>query len=234
MAGERLGRTENIRSSIATCKNICSNCSDHGPSRAGQLTSELKDDDRPALTRRCREQLQRIARFALEHPHGCRARHRRRGRRQGARCSRRRWCASPTRWAIPASPTCSRSSASACVARSRQLPRAHRGACAASTRPRQRRGQPRCCTSSSPTRSPSSRTSRSTSSAAPAPRRRSGCSPAPTRIHVLAQRRAFPVACYLAYALAQLELPAHAARRRRRHAARAGARHRADATCWWP
>jgi DNA-binding MurR/RpiR family transcriptional regulator len=27
------------------------------------------------------------------------------------------------------------------------------------------------------------------------------------RIHVLAQRRAFPVACYLAYALAQLELP---------------------------
>lgn len=29
---------------------------------------------------------------------------------------------------------------------------------------------------------------------------------AATRIHVLAQRRAFPVACYLAYALAQLEL----------------------------
>jgi DNA-binding MurR/RpiR family transcriptional regulator len=29
------------------------------------------------------------------------------------------------------------------------------------------------------------------------------------RIHVLAQRRAFPVACYLAYALNQLELPAH-------------------------
>ena len=28
-------------------------------------------------------------------------------------------------------------------------------------------------------------------------------------IHVLAQRRAFPVACYLAYALNQLELPAH-------------------------
>jgi DNA-binding MurR/RpiR family transcriptional regulator len=28
-----------------------------------------------------------------------------------------------------------------------------------------------------------------------------------TRIHVLAQRRAFPVACYLSYALAQLELP---------------------------
>src|SRR6188508_217788 len=27
------------------------------------------------------------------------------------------------------------------------------------------------------------------------------------RIHVLAQRRAFPVACYLAYAMAQLELP---------------------------
>ena len=27
------------------------------------------------------------------------------------------------------------------------------------------------------------------------------------RIHVLAQRRAFPVACYLSYALAQLELP---------------------------
>ena len=29
------------------------------------------------------------------------------------------------------------------------------------------------------------------------------------QIHVLAQRRAFPVACYLAYALNQLELPAH-------------------------
>ena len=29
------------------------------------------------------------------------------------------------------------------------------------------------------------------------------------QIHVLAQRRAFPVACYLAYALGQLELPAH-------------------------
>lgn len=29
------------------------------------------------------------------------------------------------------------------------------------------------------------------------------------RIHVLAQRRAFPVACYLAYGLGQLELPAH-------------------------
>jgi len=28
-----------------------------------------------------------------------------------------------------------------------------------------------------------------------------------SRIHVLAQRRAFPVACYLSYALAQLELP---------------------------
>jgi DNA-binding MurR/RpiR family transcriptional regulator len=28
-----------------------------------------------------------------------------------------------------------------------------------------------------------------------------------TRIHILAQRRAFPVACYLSYALAQLELP---------------------------
>lgn len=28
-----------------------------------------------------------------------------------------------------------------------------------------------------------------------------------TRIHVLAQRRAFPVACYLSYALSQLELP---------------------------
>jgi DNA-binding MurR/RpiR family transcriptional regulator len=29
------------------------------------------------------------------------------------------------------------------------------------------------------------------------------------RVHVLAQRRAFPVACYLAYALSQLELRAH-------------------------
>src|SRR6187397_1604791 len=29
------------------------------------------------------------------------------------------------------------------------------------------------------------------------------------QIHVLAQRRAFPVACYLAYALNQLELQAH-------------------------
>lgn len=30
-----------------------------------------------------------------------------------------------------------------------------------------------------------------------------------TRVHVLAQRRAFPVACYLAYALGQLELRTH-------------------------
>ncbi len=47
------------------------------------------------------------------------------------------------------------------------------------------------------------------------------------RIHVLAQRRAFPVACYLSYALSQLELPGDAAGWRGRHAARAGARHRA-------
>ena len=47
------------------------------------------------------------------------------------------------------------------------------------------------------------------------------------RIHVLAQRRAFPVACYLAYALSQLELRDAPARRRRRHAARSRARHRA-------
>jgi len=32
---------------------------------------------------------------------------------------------------------------------------------------------------------------------------------AATRVHVLAQRRAFPVACYLAYALGQLELRTH-------------------------
>ena len=38
------------------------------------------------------------------------------------------------------------------------------------------------------------------------------------RIHVLAQRRAFPVASYLAYALGQLELQDAPARRRRRHA----------------
>ena len=39
------------------------------------------------------------------------------------------------------------------------------------------------------------------------------------QIHVLAQRRAFPVACYLAYALDQLELQRAPARRPRRHAA---------------
>ena len=44
------------------------------------------------------------------------------------------------------------------------------------------------------------------------------------QIHVLAQRRAFPVACYLAYALSQLELRDAPARRRRRHAARDPAR----------
>jgi hypothetical protein len=38
-------------------------------------------------------------------------------------------------------------------------------------------------------------------------RRAVRCSRRARRIHVLAQRRAFPVACYLAYALAQLELP---------------------------
>ena len=43
-----------------------------------------------------------------------------------------------------------------------------------------------------------------------APRRGGDASwPSAPQIHVLAQRRAFPVACYLAYALNQLELQAH-------------------------
>ena len=50
--------------------------------------------------------------------------------------------------------------------------------------------------------------SRSTSTPARWPRPRA-CSSSAPQIHVLAQRRAFPVACYLAYALNQLELPAH-------------------------
>ncbi len=43
-----------------------------------------------------------------------------------------------------------------------------------------------------------------------------------SRVHVLAQRRAFPVAAYLAYGLSQLEVPRVPARQRRRHAAPAG------------
>ena len=49
-----------------------------------------------------------------------------------------------------------------------------------------------------------------------------------SRVHVLAQRRAFPIASYLAYALSQLELKADLLRRHRRHAVRVAARPRRE------
>ena len=162
--------------------------------------------DRPRASRRCRAQLQRIARFALERPQDlaldtvAAVAASDRGAalgdgplRQGARLS-------------AASRTCSGCSAAAWSS-ARQLPRAHRPA-APQQRTASARRRRRAARASSATRSPTCATSRSTS------RRARSSAPCELlagagRIHVLAQRRAFPVACYLAYALDQLELPAH-------------------------
>ena len=72
----------------------------------------------------------------------------------------------------------------------------------------QRPATPACCTSSSARRSASCSSSRSTSIRRASRAAAKLLAGAP-QIHVLAQRRAFPVACYLAYALNQLELRAH-------------------------
>ena len=154
----------------------------------------------PALSR----QLQAIARFALERPQDV-ALDTVAPRPPRSPCSPRRWCASRRRSATTATPTCSASSASgwwsaaeAIASASTRMRRDHRSA-------------------ESAAQGGAARLRRRFDRQPLAPRgarRRRAASPRAVkllarakRIHVLAQRRAFPVACYLSYALAQLELP---------------------------
>ena len=112
-----------------------------------------------------------------------------------------------------------------------QLPRAHRPA-APQAAQRPARARRRAAPASWATPSPSSATWRSRSASRRCERAVKLIAGA-GRIHVLAQRRAFPVACYLAYALGQLELHDAPARRRRRHAARAACAPSTATTCCW-
>ena len=90
--------------------------------------------------------------------------------------------------------------------------------CAAARRPRRRR--PACCTSSSARRSTELRQLEEHVDPEALTAAVQLLAGAP-QIHVLAQRRAFPVACYLAYALQPARAARAPARRRRRHARRA-------------
>ena len=120
------------------------------------------------------------------------------------------------------------------VARSRQLPRAHRARCAAAAREQAATRAAACCTSSSANRSTSSSTCEDSRSRRPQFRAAVRLLAGARSIHVLAQRRAFPVAGYLAYGLNQLEMPRILLDSRRRHAARARARRSGRRTCWSP
>ena len=201
-ADRRLTSIDNIRSSIAIGKNICSN-SRPWKRAAGNYDELQAEIGRrfPALSR----QLQRIARFALERPqdvaldtvaaaaakvevqpsamvrfaqalgYGGYSRHAAHLPRPAGGAQR------------PATASASR----ACAAASAAGERPAQGGAARLRRrldrqplaPRGARRAERCSTGPS------------------------GCWPSAERIHVLAQRRAFPVACYLSYALSQLELP---------------------------
>ena len=101
---------------------------------------------------------------------------------------------------------CSRCSASHLVERSRQLPRAHRPAAARAAQGARRPGGVLHAVRRRRDRRAAASSKSTSTSAGSTPR--STCSPRAPQIHVLAQRRAFPVACYLAYALGQLELRA--------------------------
>ena len=187
--------------------------------------------DRRAPTPACRTQLQRIARFALEQPHDLAL-----GTVAAVAEATEVQPSAMIRFANALGyrrllARCSSCSASHLVERSAQLPRAHRA-----DAPQQRNGAARAGRRAAPVRR---RLDRRAAPARGARRARPTCTPrcsllagAP-RIHVLAQRRAFPVACYLAYALSQLELRTHlldgVGGMLRESAARASRR----ATCCW-